>query len=256
MGRVKSRNAARKGMGMKRLIAVVMVSALALAACGGSNETSPAAFEDVEVAECATTPVAVPSITVLGHRVEGVTKVQVCADVAAAVGVVPEIAQYDDCGEPCYSVEFEDFDIASDAKIEITLERQGSADEQIVFDPEPVDAGSETGRICVVGVGGPPDPCSDRVTNPKNVTATPTRKSVSLNWKPSIDTGNDNLLGYEVWRSEVGADGPFSVIGTISETSFLDTNVTRTTEYWYYVVGFDADGNRSGSSNTVSAITK
>ena len=48
----------------------------------------------------------------------------------------------------------------------------------------------------------------------------------------------------------------FGQLATIGETAFTDTTVTRGKTYYYYVVAFDAEGNRSAASNTVQATAK
>ena len=241
---------------MKKLLALVAVSVFFIAACGGDDTETPAALEDLNVAPCIEVPVNVPSIGILGQRVKSVSDLEVCTDVTVGAGIVPEVQQFDDCGSPCYAVVVNDFDIRADAKITIDYKTDGQP-VNTTYDPEPVNHQVGNGRLCVVSVGGDadtPDPCAERLTTPKPLTASAGRKQVSLSWKRSVDTGDDNLLGYEVWRSEDGTT--FGQLTTIGETGFVDTTVARGKSYYYYVVAFDEDGNRSQASNTAQAATK
>jgi hypothetical protein len=238
---------------MKKIFGVLAVSIFLIAACGGDGTETPTAFEDVEASPCVDVPVDVPSIGILGQRVPKVSDLKVCTNVKVSAGIVPEIQQFDDCGSPCYAVVINDFDIAAAAKVTISYK----TDDQPVtteYDPGPVNHEVGNGRLCVVSVGGPPDPCAERLTTPKTLSATAGKKQISLTWRASIDTGNDNLLGYEIWRSEDGTT--FGQLATHAETSFVDTSVVKGTTYYYYVVAFDEEGNRSQASNTAQATAK
>ncbi|MCA1703971.1 MAG: fibronectin type III domain-containing protein, partial [Actinobacteria bacterium] len=169
----------------------------------------------------------------------------------------PEIQQFDDCGDPCYAVVIENFDIRADSKVTIDYKADGKPVPTIGYDPEPINQSVGNGRLCVVSVGGDedtPDPCAERLTTPKSLTATPGRKQVALSWRASVDTGNDNLLGYEIWKSTDGTT--FAQLATVAETTFVDTGLSRQTDYWYYVVAIDQEGNRSVASNTAQTRTR
>lgn len=239
---------------MKKILGLLAVSVLLIAACGVDNAETPAALEDVQADQCVNVPVNVPSVGILGQRVQSVSDLRVCTDVQVSAGIVPEVQQFDDCGSPCLAVVVNDFDIKGDAKVTIDYKADGQQAPTTTFDPEPVGQKVGNGRLCVASVGGPPDPCAERLTTPKPLSATAGRKQIALSWKRSVDTGNNNLLGYEVWRSEDGTT--FGQLTTIGQTSFVDTAVTKGTTYWYYVVAFDAEGNRSEASNTAQAIAK
>lgn len=242
---------------MKKLLALLAVSVFLIAACGGDNTETNAALEDVEAAPCVEVPVDVPSISILGQRVKSVSDLKVCTVISAGTGIVPEVQQFDDCGNPCYAVVVENFDIRADAKLTIDYKQDGQQVPTVSYDPQPVNQKVGNGRLCVIGVGGNsdvPDPCAERLTTPKPLTGTATRKQVALSWKRSIDTGNDNLLGYEVWKSTDGTT--FTQLATIAETTFADTGLTRNTTYYYYVVAFDAEGNRSQASNVAQVTTR
>src|SRR5688572_2037030 len=93
-----------KEVGMKKLLALLAVSLFLIAACGGDNTETNAALEDVQAAPCVEVPVDVPSIGILGQRVKSVSDLKVCTVISAGTGIVPEVQQFDDCGNPCYAV--------------------------------------------------------------------------------------------------------------------------------------------------------
>jgi fibronectin type 3 domain-containing protein len=79
-------------------------------------------------------------------------------------------------------------------------------------------------------------------TPPQNLVATAARKSISLSWNPSTDSGGSGLAGYSVWRSTSGAPGTFNFVAATTETSYTDTGLKKTT-YRYVVVAYDWAGN-------------
>lgn len=245
---------------MKKTFAALGAAMLLASACGGSggDTTNPAALEDVAVSECVRAPVTVAGVSVLGQRVEGISDLKVCVDAHAKADVAPQVIDQPDCGTPCFTIEVRNLDIATDQKIEITMKRDNKDVPPITFDPQPVNPGEEeqAGRVCVVGYGGPPDPCAERITTPKGLTTKPARTKVSLQWKPSTDTGDGDITGYEIWRSSTGEDLTFANVGTVPEVSFTDSGLTRKSQYWYYVVALDADGNRSEASDVATTTTK
>jgi chitodextrinase len=79
---------------------------------------------------------------------------------------------------------------------------------------------------------------------PSNLTATAaTCSEINLSWTASTGT----VTGYYVYRNS-------SQIATTSSTSYSDTGVAASTQYSYYVVGYNGNGN-SGNSNTAQATT-
>lgn len=74
-------------------------------------------------------------------------------------------------------------------------------------------------------------------------TANKRKSTITVTWMASTD--NVGVAGYEVWR-----DG--TKIATASGTSYVDS-VTDTTTHSYVMKAFDAAGNRSSASTTVSA---
>jgi chitinase len=71
------------------------------------------------------------------------------------------------------------------------------------------------------------------------------RTQVSLAWQPATD--NVGVAGYEVWRNGVRA----AVTTTANYTQTLAAGA-----YTYYVIAYDAAGNRSSASNSVSVTIK
>jgi len=71
------------------------------------------------------------------------------------------------------------------------------------------------------------------------------RSNVSLTWQAATD--NVGVAGYEVWRN--GAR-----VATTAARNYVDVLAAGT--YSYYVVAYDAAGNRSGPGNTVSLTIK
>jgi chitodextrinase len=57
------------------------------------------------------------------------------------------------------------------------------------------------------------------------------------------------VTGYKVFRNS-------SAVGTTGGTMYQDNGLQAATKYSYFVKAYDAAGNTSASSNTVSATTK
>lgn len=248
--------AGRRGGGtMKGAIALMAVVAIVFAACGGDT-TEPAAFEEVEVAQCVSQPVTVPGITVLGTRIESISDLEVCVDARVKADAVPQVVEFDDCGTPCYAVVLDNFDVEGDSNVEIRFSRDGKAQDPITYDPDPIAYGSDTGRLCVAGVGGPPDPCSARVIMSKSVTATAGKRSASLQWKAAKHSLNEPITGYEVWRSTTSESEGFALVGSTDTTEYADVDLQPKTQYWYYVVAVAEDGNRAASDPVEVEIKK
>ncbi len=60
---------------------------------------------------------------------------------------------------------------------------------------------------------------------------------------------------YNIYRSTTGIDGLYSNIDTVTTNSYLDTELTEVSKYYYYVRAVNANGE-SGWSNEVSETTK
>ena len=84
-------------------------------------------------------------------------------------------------------------------------------------------------------------------TVPAGLAATATDQShVSLTWSASAD--NVGVTGYTVYRNGIG-------VGTVGTPGFTDSSLTAGTTYAYTVDAFDAAGNHSSQSSSVSVTT-
>jgi hypothetical protein len=93
----------------------------------------------------------------------------------------------------------------------------------------------------------PPTPDDAAPTVPGNVSATAASSSeIDVSWSASSD--NVGVAGYRIYR-----DG--TQVGTATGTSYNDTGLSSSTPYSYAVAAFDAAGNTSARSSTVSATT-
>jgi chitodextrinase len=79
---------------------------------------------------------------------------------------------------------------------------------------------------------------------PSSVTASPGDGQVALSWSASTD--NVGVAGYKVFRSG-------KLIGSTSSTSYSDTGLTDGTTYSYTVTAYDAAGNTSAQSTSVTS---
>ncbi len=84
-------------------------------------------------------------------------------------------------------------------------------------------------------------------TAPQNLTASnTTQTSVQLNWLASSD--NVGVEGYKIYK-----DGAY--LTSTSGTSYTVNSLNPSTTYQFYVTAYDAAGNESDKSNTVSVTT-
>lgn len=94
----------------------------------------------------------------------------------------------------------------------------------------------------------PPPVDTTAPTVPTGVNATPTSQTqINLTWAASTD--NVGVTGYKVYRNG-------TQITTVTTTSYSDTGLTAGTTYSYTVAAFDAAGNVSALSASVSATTQ
>jgi glycosidase len=73
---------------------------------------------------------------------------------------------------------------------------------------------------------------------------------INLEWDAVV--GDATLYGYEVLRSDASG-GPYTKLGFVTGTSYVDTSVVENTTYFYVVRSVDMSFNRSGNSNEVTA---
>jgi cellulose 1,4-beta-cellobiosidase len=68
-------------------------------------------------------------------------------------------------------------------------------------------------------------------------------KHVNLSWNSATD--NVGVAGYQIWRNGV-------VIGETTVNSFVDRSISSGGTYTYHVDAYDAVGNVSGPSNSLT----
>lgn len=246
----------------KQLLALLGVAVILAAACGGS-EPNPQTFANQNnnsTAEtCETVPVSVTGISVLGQvRVGPIKDIKVCVIADVAPEIVPTVTTQPACGTPCFTIEIQDFNVHVDAKVRVTYKNNEGEQEVVSYDPDAIDQRlNDSGRLCVIGVGDP-DPCAHRITDPTDLTAAAGKRQISLEWTASTDTGGAGLAGYELWRSTTGEEASYAYHTTVpaDQTTFVDSGLTKGQTYYYFVVAFDGDGNRSHSSNVASAAAQ
>ena len=92
-----------------------------------------------------------------------------------------------------------------------------------------------------------PVPDTQAPTVPVGLTAVPASfTQIDLSWTASTD--NVGVIGYEVFRNGVR-------VATVGGTTYRDSSLVPNTRYSYAVNAFDAAGNHSALSATVSATT-
>lgn len=122
------------------------------------------------------------------------------------------------------------------------------ASNQLPVTPNQASLGVTINGQLSSGITGLPIKDITAPTAPSNLTAstsavTADTSSVFLSWSPSSD--NIAVAGYDVYRNG-------SKIATVSLLGYTDQSVTSNVTYTYYVKAFDAAGNRSASSSTLS----
>jgi hypothetical protein len=91
---------------------------------------------------------------------------------------------------------------------------------------------------------------------PTSLVASATSTSaINLTWTASIDTGGSGMQGYRVERSTNGTTG-WSEIAQPTATSYSDTALPASTQYFYRVRARDVAGNLGAYSATANATTQ
>ena len=103
-----------------------------------------------------------------------------------------------------------------------------------------------------MGLSAAPPPDSAAPTAP-TVSATPGSRSVALSWTGAAD--NVAVTGYDVLRAS-SSGGTYTKLASTAGTSYVDKGLKNGRTYWYRVRAYDAAGNRSPDSNTVSATPR
>mgnify|MGYP003333386432 CR=1 FL=1 len=99
-------------------------------------------------------------------------------------------------------------------------------------------------------------PSAPSLVKGESVNGDPER--IILSWKaPTTDSNGGELTGlesYSIYRSSASA-GPFSLIATVTATTYQDTGLTSVTTYYYQIEAIDQVGNISSRSTTIAAVT-
>jgi hypothetical protein len=211
------------------------------------------------VSTCQKVPAATPGISVLGQRVPAASDIAVCIAAQTVAQAIPVLVEQEECGSPCFTVEIDGLKVSEDLDVAVRFKIDGQQREiayktgTIAVDP---GAGSS---LCVVGVGSP-DPCTDRVTTPRHLTAAAkaprTGSRIDLTWAASKATRKSTVVGYQIWRSATGQSGTFEQVGTSTTTTYVDRAVVSGTAYHYYVIAWDDGGRYSPASNTANATAR
>jgi Abnormal spindle-like microcephaly-assoc'd, ASPM-SPD-2-Hydin len=111
----------------------------------------------------------------------------------------------------------------------------------------PASAGSLAGSVTVT---------SNATNSPLTVTlagtgTAPVTHAVTLSWTP----GSSSYEGFNVYRG-AASGGPYSRVDAsmVSNTSYIDSNVTGGQTYYYVATEVDSTGTESGYSSEVSAV--
>jgi chitodextrinase len=88
-----------------------------------------------------------------------------------------------------------------------------------------------------------PDAVSPTTPATLTATANKSKKQILISWDASTD--NVGVAGYRVWRN--GAE-----VGTSTTTSWIDQTWKAGASYTYSVEAYDAGGNVSARSNSVT----
>lgn len=108
-------------------------------------------------------------------------------------------------------------------------------------------AGTSTFAAGTITAGAPEGIDTEAPTVPANLASSgKTATSVTLGWTASTD--NVGVTGYEIWRGN-------TKVGTTASTSYTDSGLTAGTSYSYTVKAYDAAGNTSAASSSVSVTT-
>lgn len=89
---------------------------------------------------------------------------------------------------------------------------------------------------------------------PTGLTAVPGNSRITLNWS---DNRESDLSGYNIYRSTTSNSG-YTLLNAslLSESYYLDNDVTNDTIYYYVVTAMDSSSNESAQSTEASAVPR
>jgi Fibronectin type III domain. len=88
---------------------------------------------------------------------------------------------------------------------------------------------------------------------PAGLAASGTKRKITLTWIASTD--NVAVTGYQIWRA-TSAAGTFTQLATTTSTTYANSSLASGSTFYYYVRAYDAAGNVSAASTTVSATAR
>lgn len=95
-----------------------------------------------------------------------------------------------------------------------------------------------------------PPPADTPPATPTGLGAIAGNTEIFLNWN---DNGEGDLASYRVYRSLTGLVGSFTLLISVTTSSYVDTGLTNGTTYWYTVSAVDDAGFQSPQSASVNA---
>ncbi len=107
-------------------------------------------------------------------------------------------------------------------------------------------------------VSGKTLPDTASPTTPSGLSASVVSGSrIDLSWSGSTDSGGSGLAGYEIERCQDSSCSNFSLVTTVSGTTFSNTALNDATTYRYRVRAYDnaSPANRSGYTSIATAST-
>jgi fibronectin type 3 domain-containing protein len=90
-------------------------------------------------------------------------------------------------------------------------------------------------------------------TEPVTVTATPGDGQVELRWRPPLDDGGKQILGYHIHKGTTDVTLTMFITSIGSDTTFIDTEVVNGIVYYYSVLAYNEIGN--GTMSEVASAT-
>lgn len=144
-------------------------------------------------------------------------------------------------------------DVESQAYLGFQADLVAAATAVVTADPS---ATAIINAIIATTVNPPAEPVLNDTTAPNavinltvaTVAETAAASSATLSWKAATTAGSNSVAGYDVYR-----DG--SKIASVTSTGYVDRPLTPSTNYKYYIVTFDAAGNRSVPSSEITVMT-
>lgn len=78
---------------------------------------------------------------------------------------------------------------------------------------------------------------------------------INLNWSAATDAGGSGLAGYRIYFCTGASCTVFTQIATVTAPPYINTGLTASTTYRYYVQAYDGAGNVGGASPIATAST-